>query len=463
MSVGDLGRRLGRGGARSFVVAALSCLGMSSAVAGTLAPCDHRSAGWCVSRRFPGIALGGELGFRFGEPRDVDGDGHADIAAGARFELQNGRQIGRAYVWSGATGALLRRWEGPLGQDALFGHAVVPIPDLDGDGRDDVIIAAPNVAVERVNRGVVAAYSSKTGAELWRRLGDPVATLGWDLALAGDQNGDGRVDVFVGEPRATRGCVLLVSGTDGSVLRTFTPEEAISSFGWYVATTDDLDGDGHPDLAVGAQPGNGPEDPPGGRAYLLSSASGKVLREWRGTDTLRGFGEVVAAVGDLDGDGHGEVIVAAPGTPDLSRARPGTVTVYSGTSGAVLREWSGKQPGELYGRMVAAAGDLDGDRVEDVAIGAPWYRSARGDRVGRVELRSGRTGLVLDELVGDAPDAWFGWHIRRAPDPDGLGRPTLLIGSLREAIDGKDAVGALDLCVFRHGTMTRGARRKDIK
>jgi hypothetical protein len=72
---------------------------------------------------------------------------------------------------------------------------------------------------------------------------------------------------------------------------------------------------------------------------------------------------------------------------------------------------------------------------------------------------------VLYELVGDEADCWFGWHIRRAPDPDGLGRPTLLISSLRHPVGGKAGVGVLDLWVLRRdqGTITRGARRSDIK
>ena len=120
--------------------------------------------------------------------------------------------------------------------------------------------------------------------------------------------------------------------------------------------------------------------------------------------------------------------------------------------------------------MVVAAGDLDGDGVEDVAIGAPWHRRDAADKVGRVELRSGRSGVVLAELFGDEADCWFGWHVRRAPDPDGRGRPALLIGSLRHPVDGKPQVGVLDLYVLRRatgagdqGTITRGARRKDIK
>jgi hypothetical protein len=179
---------------------------------------------------------------------------------------------------------------------------------------------------------------------------------------------------------------------------------------------------------------------------------------------------MVAAVSDLDGDGRGEVVVAAPGLNDQTRTRAGELRIYSGASGRELRHWSGRQPGELFGRMVVSAGDLDGDGVEAIAVGAPWHHRAAAERVGRVELRSGRSGRVLGELFGDGADCWFGWHIRRAPDPDGRGRPALLIGSLRHPVDGRTGVGVLDLYVLRRaqragpqGTVTRGARRSDIR
>jgi hypothetical protein len=76
-------------------------------------------------------------------------------------------------------------------------------------------------------------------------------------------------------------------------------------------------------------------------------------------------------------------------------------------------------------------------------------------QVGRVEIRSGRSWQSLAELFGDEADSWFGWHIRRAPDPDGRGPPALLISSLRHPVDGKVAVGVVDVYVLR-ARRTRG-------
>jgi len=438
---------------RPFATAAtalfLTCLPIPASTA--TAPCSAHAPGWCVARRFPGKDVHGELGFRFGEPLDVDGDGRADVAAGARFKLRGKTlQNGTAAVWSGKTGATIRSWDGEW-PDGLFGHWVMPVPGLSGDRLADVVIAAPHAPVDGHMQGIVVARSPKTGKDIWTRTERDAENLGWDMALAGDQNGDGRMDLFVGAPAAETGRarVYLLSGKDGSVLRTYAPHEHGESFGWYVARVDDLDGDGSADLAVGGPTATDAADAPLGGAWVFSSATGKVLQHWTGTDRRGGFGSVVAAVADLDGDGKSEIAVGAPGTEDQTRTVPGELRIYSGATGAELRHWSGRQPGELYGRMIVATGDLDGDGVDDLAIGAPWHQHDGAARAGRVELRSGRTGEVLGELFGDAADCWFGWHIRRAPDPDRRRRPALLIGSLRHPVGDKAAVGVIDLYVLR--------------
>jgi len=443
-------------------------LGLAFATsAGAAAPCTTHGSGWCVARRFPGAVPQGELGFRFGEPLDVDGDGRADVAAGARFKLEGTYQNGRATVWSGATGRVIRSWDGTWA-DGLFGHWVMPVPDLSGDGLADVIIAAPHAPVGGRMHGIVVARSPKTGREIWRYEETVSENLGWDLDLAGDQNGDGRVDLFIGAPAEDTGRVYLLSGKDGTVLRTYTVPAEAGSLGWYVARLDDLDGDGRPDVAIGAPYAKDASGAWISGVWLLSSADGKVLQHWREADRRWGFGSVIAAVADVDGDHKADVAVGLPATEDQTWSLPGEVRIYSSVTGKELRRWAGTQPGEQYGRMIVATPDLDGDGVEDVAVGAPWYTRDGVDKTGRIELRSGRTGDVLGELVGEGPDDWFGWHIRRAPDPAGRGRPALLIAALRRRVNGQPGAGELDLYVLQRApkaqrTTARRTRRSDIK
>ena len=103
----------------------------------------------------------------------------------------------------------------------------------------------------------------------------------------------------------------------------------------------------------------------------------------------------------------------------------------------------------MYGRMVARAGDLDGDGVGDIAIGVPYHKVADMERAGRLEIRSGRTGEILTEMFGDQSERWLGWHIAPAA---GIGRGGqrrgLLVSSVRHAIDGRPGVGAVDLLLY---------------
>ena len=416
--------------------------------AAAIEPCSEAGSGWCLARRFAGDIPNAELGFRFGEPLDVDGDGHADVAAGARFERQGAYMTGYVAVWSGSTGARIRTWEAET-RDGLFGQWTLLVPDIEGDGLADLITAAPYAVVPGTGRGVLTARSPKTDREIWKHVGGAEENFGWDLAPAGDQNGDGHSDLFVGAPNTKDSRVYLLSGKDGTTLRSYAPSKDDSTFGWYVARIDDISADGVPDLAVGAFLERDAAGAATGGAYVFSSKTGDQIHHWSGADAGSSLGDIVAAVADVDGDGRGDLAVSAPRTSDATRSRPGKVNTYSTATGKLLRTWLGSQPGELFGRMVIGISDVDGDGVDDVAVGAPWHKRGDGDRTGRVELRSGKSGEVLYEFFGDGADCWFGWHIRRAPDPDGRGRPALLIGSLRHPVDGQAGVGVVDLYVLQ--------------
>lgn len=368
-------------------------------------PCPGPSeGGLCRMVRVDGLDAHGELGFRFGEPLDLDGDGVEDLIGGARRAGEP--DTGQAAAWTRA-GDLLHVWSG-VDVDGLFGHIVLAVPDLDGDGAADVVISAPNAVVDGEVRGLIEAYALD-GRRLWRALGRPYDGFGWHLARAGDRDGDGVEDLWAGAPSNPAAAhVYLVSGATGAVVRTITSPRADDQFGWYLTPVDDLDGDGVADLAIGA-PTAAIAGIRRGAVLLVSGATGATLREIVGERAGAEHGIMVAAVDDLDGDGVGEVAIGAPADASTETPGHGEVVIVSGATGAAVRRLGGGEAGELYGRMVARLDDLDGDGVRDLAIGAPWWH----DRDGRVEIRSARSFALLGELRG-SESGWLGWHLTRA-------------------------------------------------
>ncbi len=429
----------------SFALCAASCAPRAGRepVSKSIAPLE-------LLLRIPGDAPKGELGFRFGPPRDVDGDGIAEIAAGARFTKLELPGMGTATIWSTDSGRELAQWEGHI-PDALFGHCVLLHPDIDGDGLADIVASAPSGKYYDVPRGAVFARSPRTKRLIWACLGEPLEGVGWQLDLAGDQDRDGVDDILASAPGGLSGNVQLLSGRTGSVIHTYASKLENDQFGWYVAATTDMDGDGLKDLLVGA-----PSTPNGtaefaGAVRILSSATGNEIRIWRGDVQHGQFGDILAAVGDLDGDGKSEVAIGAPFRPTSKDEKPlpGEVFVFSGATGDRLRHWTGTQAGELYGRMVASAGDADGDGIPDIAIGAPWHASAAGEKAGRFELRSGRTGEVIAAVEGDRANAWLGWHIAAGENLGKARRRGLIVSALWSEENGKASAGALLIYGYR--------------
>lgn len=389
----------------------------------------------CTTRLWSGELRGGELGFRFGSPQDVNGDAVSDLASGARFaDIYGSEDVGIVYVWSGALGDRILRWEGSE-VASLFGHSVSLAEDLDDDGLADLVASAPN----RSGGGRLIARSPANGRVLWDI--DGAGNLGWDLALADDLDGDGTGDVFVGSPAAEQGRVELVSGRTGASIRRYVgPSE---SFGFYVATIGDLDGDGSADLIAGAPLNDGEGSPNVGAAFVIGSRSGEVLRSFFGEDTGARFAENFTAIADIDGDGLEDVAVGAPYTN--APGQIGQVYVFSSATGALLHRLVGTQPGAIYGRMVARVLDVDGDGTDDLAIGAPWRRVDGMDRAGYFEIRSGRTMELITSVSGTRENAWLGWHIVPAERMIDGTRRGVLVSSIMSEENGVPGAGRIEL------------------
>ncbi len=367
---------------------------------------------------------------------DVDGDGEPDVAVGAPFEPA-GVANGRVYLFSGATGALLRTIQSPApAQVGLFGTALAALGDLDGDEAADLAIGAPQEGALEVGR--VYVVSGATGA-VRATLASPQpvnrGAFGAVIAALEDVDGDGARDLAVVDPSADR--VLLFSGRMGTPLRALTSPPAYPlalTYRAVLAGVPDVDGDGAGDLAVGNDGDTFDGSPDPGAVYLFSGATGAFLGRVQSPNAASGatdyFGRSVAGIPDLDGDGAGDLLVGAP-----FDGVGGAAYVISGRTRALLFTLalpvSTPTGSANFGLAVASGGDVSGDSVADLLVAAPE------DGEGRIYSYSGTDGALLDTLMNPtaASPARFG----AALDADAGGR--VLAGAPFERVDGQSGAG----------------------
>ncbi|MBL8767505.1 MAG: FG-GAP repeat protein [Planctomycetes bacterium] len=139
------------------------------------------------------------------------------------------------------------------------------------------------------------------------------------------------------------------------------------------------------------------------------------------------FGFAVAGGADLDGDGFDDVVVGNPGSPSAS-SLGGRVDVHSGANGAPLHHWGSSGDFDRFGTSVRFGGDVDGDGIVDVVIGAPQFLFASASQGGFVEVRSGATGAVLHPVAGAMGDCG-GWSVQGGHDDDADGTPDFVFGA----------------------------------
>ena len=201
--------------------------------------------------------------------------------------------------------------------------------------------------------------------------------------------------------------------------------------------------------------------PPGSAA---PSTMPSPVHTWTGDQAGEGYGWAVSELRDVDGDGATDAIIGAPFHATAAGSNAGHVDVRSGRSGAVLHSYVGL-PGELLGYAIADAGDVDGDGVHDVVIGAPQgglFCTGTEAGPGQAYVRSGATGALLLTLGGAPPRAHLGAAVASAGDIDGDGHADVLVGALRGTLRCRKRRG---VPVFRCGrdcapdVRRRGGRR----
>jgi FG-GAP repeat/FG-GAP-like repeat len=326
---------------------------------------------------------------------------------------------------------------------ANFGWAVSELGDVNGDGAMEAIVGEPFT-----DSGTAWVFSGRTGAVLYRLDGEPGDFQGFAMADAGDSDGDGIDDGIIGAPGRGAGHAYLYSGATGDVLHTFEGIHIGDFFGWAVAGVGDIDGDGRGDILVGAPSPSSGGNP--GAAYVFSGRTYEQLGELPARHHEAEFGSATDGGGDLNQDGVPDLLV---GAREDAPGKGGAVYAYSGPDRSLLWEQhAAKKTGAQYGSFfVAGLGDTNGDGVGDVYVGD--YADPAGN--GRVAVLSGVDGSELFAIRGDS-GAGMGPG-REAGDVDGDGLVDLAVGSFTHGADGAGLVelrSGLDGSVLRTITST---------
>ena len=387
------------------------------------------------------ILVGGSpdgSGWSVSDAGDVNGDGYADIVIGAPLNGDGGGNAGKAYViFGGSTGFgtidldNLQPSEGFAiqgdNEDDLAGISVSGGGDVNGDGFDDVLVGATSYGF----------YGSSTTA----------------YVLFGSESPDS-VDLST------------LSASDGFMLQ---GEYNYYSYGTVsVANGGDINGDGFDDIIVGAMYDN---FTPGQLGYgFINGAAYVVFGKANGFGTIdltslsgsSGFeitgglgdyaGRSVSSAGDINGDGFDDVIVGVPygsnggayageayvifgkasgfGTIDLGNLAP--------SAGFIIQ---GDQAGDNAGWSVSAAGDVNGDGLADIIVGAPFGDNGGADSgeayvifgkttgfetIDLTNLAVGSAGFIIQ---GDATGDHAGWSVASAGDVNGDGFADIIVGA----------------------------------
>ncbi len=398
---------------------------------------------------------------------DVNGDGYSDIVVGAPSFSNAVTADGAVFAWYGSATGLGANgtrnnadWKIESGQSsAQLGYRVASAGDVNGDGYSDVIVSAPTYDNGQTNEGRAYVYlGSATGLQStpdWQDEGNEAdANYGWSLGTAGDVDGDGYSDVVVGAWQFDGGLVNqgkayvyygAPSGLSSTPDWTAVGGQANAYLGSSVATAGDTNGDGFSDVIIGAPyHGNGQTDEGRASVYLGGPAGieGFYSRVWSGPSAGARYGGAVAPAGDVNGDGYGDVVIAAR-LYDNGQADEGGVFLYLGSSSgpSMSPNWRAEsdQANAALGVTVAGAGDVNGDGYSDVLAGTYHYANGETNE-GAVFLWYGSpTGMGANgtpanadwTAEGNQTGGAFGISAASAGDVNGDGIGDVIVGADR--------------------------------
>lgn len=403
---------------RHAVLVALALTGISVG-SGATANAQQKLRDWSVAKNW--MAEYDEFGYAVAGPGDVDGDGVPDAVVSAPWAdpITYDVELGVTYVISGATGSILQQFNGTADQ-ALFGWTLCAPGDLDGDGVGDWL--SSEAALSARGPGTVYAYSGSTGASLFTLTGGSSSyAFGIAIGAVGDVDADGVPDFGVGDDPTGSGRVFVYSGKTQSLIYLLKGQSSTSQ-AYIVSGLGDLDSDGLADFGIGAV-GDGPNSE--GVVYAYSGATRKLIYSLVGEQSGSAFGGTLASLGDVDADGLADFAVGALAYSGTN-VWQGRVYAYSAASGTLLFTFDGTMYVEKLGHVLPSNGSIDfnDDGYADIPIGSPARNAAF--------VYSGRNGTLLYEILGGTPGGLtetMGSSISSIGDVDGDGIDDMLIGA----------------------------------
>ena len=367
------------------------------------------------------MLTGANLGWSVSSAGDVNGDGLDDILVGAPT-LPN---IGTGGVNNGGAFLDFGRISGPtpglsdwsfLGSPGdQAGIAVAPAYDINGDGFADFLVGGHGGGTQPgkvfVFYGHANPWSSTSTPDLVLTGTQSAGQFGSVLA-AGDFNGDGYADIAVGAPYndvktfTQAGQVFVYLGGPGGLnptpAITLSGTQANEHYGFGLAADADVNGDGFTDLIVSAPEYDGKKYTDEGALFEFHGGLSPVLtfiRTIEGTAAGFGLGHSLAHAGDVNGDGYGDIIAGMPFAGTGGRAE-----VYAGGPSGLGTSpvWAqdGFEANSAFGASVSCAGDVDGDGLSDVVVGAVFEDGGGPTDCGAVRA-------FLGPLSSGSPAYWI--------------------------------------------------------
>ncbi|MCF0051946.1 FG-GAP-like repeat-containing protein [Dyadobacter sp. LJ53] len=346
-----------------------------------------------------------EFGWSVSSAGDVNGDGYGDIIVGdityfvemnpQTFEIISGAALvyyGSALGINKNINTVIKSKKG----GSLMAWSVSSGGDVNGDGYSDILVGDESYDNGQYDEGAVFVYHGSAAGIVSVPAtileGDKDFTqLGYSVSSAGDVNGDGYGDIVSGGPyysngQTHEGVVFVHYGSQSGISKNefanLEKDNSEANFGISVSGAGDVNGDGFGDVIIGANQFTNGQANEGAAVLYYGQASGinptSVVLE--GNQNNARMGSSVSTVGDLNGDGYGDVLVSIPDF-FISQSLKGKSILYYGSSigisnGTPSISINNIDPVEAFTDFeltVASAGDLNGDGYGDLTTSSYFF------------------------------------------------------------------------------------------